>query len=37
MAFEKLLEGLTADQMQKAVELVELFYQNALNIAKTNK
>jgi hypothetical protein len=37
MTMEKLLEGLTAVQMQKAAELSELLYQNASNIAKTNE
>jgi DNA-binding MarR family transcriptional regulator len=37
MIIEKLLEGLTAAQMQKATEVADLLYQNALKIARTNQ
>jgi len=37
IAIEKLLEGFTAEQMQKTAEMAELFYRNALDFAKTNK
>jgi DNA-binding MarR family transcriptional regulator len=37
MAIEKLLEGLTAEQMQKAGEVAEIIYRNALKLASENK
>jgi len=37
MVIEKLVEGLTAEQMQKTAEVADLLYQSALNIAKGNQ
>jgi DNA-binding MarR family transcriptional regulator len=37
MAIEKLLEGLTAEQMQKAAEVTEIIYRNAMDLAAESK
>lgn len=36
MVIEKLLDGLTAEQMQKTAEMADILYQSALQIARVN-